>query len=104
MEKNIKILSIEEIQEKLKEVPGWDYEDNKISKEFAFESFLGALGFINKIAPFFEAKDHHPDIHIFYEKVLFELTRHSVGGKVTERDFLVAQEIEKAYKKGFKTV
>lgn len=98
MEENINILKEEEIQEKLKRMQGWAYKDNKISKEFSFESFLKGLEFINKLAPFFEGKDHHPDIHIFYKKILFDLTRHSVGGKVTERDFAVAEKIEEEYK------
>ena len=97
-EEDIKILTEEEIRERLKEIPGWDYKENKIFKEFAFSGFLRALEFINNLASFFEEKDHHPDIHINYKKVLFELTRHSVGGKVTERDFGVAKRIEQEYK------
>ena len=101
MEEDIKILSEEEIQEKLKEFPGWKYENNKISKEFVFRTFLDGLDLVNKLAPFCEKIDHHPDIHIFYKKILFELQRYSVGGKVTDRDFLVADKIEKLYKEKY---
>ena len=93
------ILTEQEITEQLKSFPGWLYKDNKISKEFKFEGFMDSLGFINKLAPFCEQLDHHPDIHIFYNKVLFELQRFDVGGKVTNKDFLVAEEIEKLYAK-----
>ena len=75
-------LSREEIQEKLKKLPGWEYVDDKIKKEFKFNDFMDSLGFINKMAPFFEKMDHHPDTHIFYNKVLFELQRFDIGGKV----------------------
>lgn len=98
MEKPIP-LSKEEIQEKLKQLPGWEYTDDKIKKEFKFNDFMDSLGFINKMAPFFEKMDHHPDTHIFYSKVLFELQRFDVGGKVTDRDFEIATEIERVYAK-----
>jgi len=94
----VKILTKEEIQEGLKSLPGWVYKDSKISKEFKFIDFMGSLDFINKLAPFCEAQDHHPDVHIFYSKVLFELQRFDVGGKVTDKDFIIAHQIEKLYK------
>ncbi len=96
MEKPIP-LSEGEIREKLKELPGWTYADDKLKKEFKFNDFVDSLGFINKLTPFFEEKDHHPDTHIFYNKVLFELQRFDIGGKVTDRDFEVASEIERVY-------
>jgi 4a-hydroxytetrahydrobiopterin dehydratase len=93
-----KVFTDEEIRENLKNFPGWEYKDNKISKKFKFNDFLDSLDFINKLAPFFEENDHHPDTHIFYSEILFELQRFDAGGKVTDKDFLVAGEIEKRYK------
>jgi len=92
------ILSQKEIEEQLKNAPGWMYKDNKISKEFQFKDFMDSLNFVNQLAPFCENLDHHPDIHIFYSKILFELQRFDVGGKVTDKDFMVAHEIERLYK------
>jgi len=71
--------------------------EKKESKKFEFKSFTGAVNFIVKLAPFCNKTDHHPDIHIYYKKVLFELQRFSIGGKVTERDFTVAEEIERLF-------
>jgi len=99
MEENIKILSEKEIEEKLKEFPGWIFKNNKISKEFKFEDFMESLAFVVRLSSFCEKIDHHPDIHIFYSKVLFELSRYDVGGKVTDKDFKVAEEIERLYSK-----
>ena len=92
-------LTHKEIQAKLAKFPGWKFKDNKISKQFVFKSFTRALGLVNKLRPFSNRIDHHPDIHIYYKKVLFELQRFSIGGKVTERDFTVAREIERLYSK-----
>jgi len=94
----IHILSEEEIKERLKDLPGWSFSDNKISKEFKFREFMDVLAFLVKMAPFFEKNDHHPDMHIYYSKVLFELTRWDAGGKVTDMDFITALEIEKVFK------
>ena len=97
MGEDIKILNEKEINDLLKSFPGWKYKDNKISKEFKFEDFMGCLTFIVKLAPIFEMNDHHPDIHIFYSKILFELQRFDFGGKVTDMDFKIAKEIERTY-------
>ncbi len=89
-----KILSKTEIEQKLSDLPGWEYQDNKIFKPYQFASFSQGIGLINKLTPFFNDIDHHPDMHIYYKKILFELSRYDVGGKVTERDFTVAHKIE----------
>jgi 4a-hydroxytetrahydrobiopterin dehydratase len=94
---DIHILEEGEILERLKELPGWEYKENKIVKEFKFGEFLNVLAFLVKMAPFFEKNDHHPDMHIFYSKVLFELTRWDVDGKVTDLDFITAHEIERVF-------
>lgn len=91
------ILTPKEIKVKLKKLPGWKFTHNKISKQFEFKDFMDSLGFVKKLAPYFESMDHHPDTHIMYSKILFELQRFDVGGKVTDKDILVATEIEKRY-------
>lgn len=91
------ILTTEDVENRLKDLPGWKFADDKISKQFEFKDFMDGLGFVNKLAPFFESVDHHPDMHIMYSKILFELQRFDVGGKVTDRDIEVAAEIERQY-------
>lgn len=95
---DIHIFSEEEINNRLKEIPGWEYKDNKLSKELKFKEFLDVLAFLVKMTVFFEKNDHHPDMHIYYNKVLFELTRWDIGGKVTDLDFITAIEIERVFK------
>ncbi len=92
------ILTSKEIKLKLKKLSGWKFADNKISKQFKFKDFMDSLKFVKKLAPYFESMDHHPDTHILYSKVIFELQRFDVGGKVTDKDIKVATEIEKRYK------
>jgi 4a-hydroxytetrahydrobiopterin dehydratase len=91
------ILSESEITTQLQSLPGWAYKDNKLSKKYEFKSFIEGLQFINALAPYFEKNDHHADMHIYYKKIIFELTRYDVGGKVTDGDIRVAKEIESRY-------
>lgn len=94
---DLQTLNPDEIQKRLKEFPGWKFANEKISKEFKFPSFREALDLVNELQPFCDRIDHHPDIHIYYKKIIFDLQRFSVGGKVTERDFTIAKEIERLY-------
>ena len=48
----------------LQRLPGWAVENNQLEKEFRFKDFIESLSFINRLLPFFELKDHHPDVHI----------------------------------------
>ena len=69
------ILTKEQIEQALPSLPGWSYAEDKLSKEFEFADFVGSLSFINRLVAYFQEMDHHPDVHIFYSKVKFELQR-----------------------------
>lgn len=87
-------LSNEQIAEKINDLPGWDHENDKLSKEFSFDDFRDAMSFINRIA--FEAEEqvHHPEIFNVYNTVNISLSTHDAGGKVTEKDVKLAKTIE----------
>lgn len=88
-------MSEEKIKEYLSQLKfEWEVlELKKIRKEFTFKNFQEAMVFVNKIAEVAEQEDHHPDIHIFYRKVVIELWTHAVGG-LSENDFILAAKIE----------
>ena len=88
-------LTVVEIKENLKSLPGWNYSESKIEKEFKVKDFVSALSFVNKIGAEAEKMDHHPDILIHsWNKVKIFLSTHSAGG-VTANDFNLANRIEK---------
>lgn len=73
----------------------WDVvDDKKIRREVKFTNFREAMAFVNRVAEIAEAEGHHPDISIFYSRVVIELWTHAAGG-LTENDFIVAAKIEK---------
>jgi 4a-hydroxytetrahydrobiopterin dehydratase len=88
-------LSKKEIQEKLKDLKGWQIKGNTIVKTFTRPSFKEAISFVTKVADLAEAANHHPDILIKYNKVTLTLSTGSEGG-VTEHDINLASQIEKA--------
>ena len=89
----------QQIADGLKSLQGWAYKDKAISKLFRFKEFLDGIEFVRRVAELAEKADHHPDIHINYTRVTFSCTTHSDGG-VTQKDFQLANEIERAVKSG----
>ena len=90
----MKPLDKDKAEELLSEVSEWDMakDGKKISREFRFRDFLGSMGFIDKVADIAEIEGHHPDIHVYYDKVVLDLSTHSIGG-LSENDFIVAAKI-----------
>lgn len=94
-EGNTQPLNEGEIKNYLKELKNnWEVLDNKkIKCEFIFNNFKEAVNFVDKIAEVAENERHHPDIHIFYNKVLIEIWTHAIKG-LSENDFILAAKIE----------
>ncbi len=85
------------LKEYLAQVPsGWEVmeEEEKIRKEFKFKDFKEAIDFVVKVAKLAEEEGHHPDIFIFYSRVIIELWTHAIGG-LSENDFIMAAKIGK---------
>ena len=96
-DKDLKPLTKTEVNSLLKALPEWAYKADKIEKTFMFKSFTEAIQFVNGLVGFCNFIDHHPEIFISYKRIRFELTSHSIGDKVTERDLTVAKKIEKDF-------
>src|SRR5579864_3279204 len=86
------VLSDVEVQQALQKLPGWKKNGNAIERDFQFANFVQAMDFVNKIAEAAEAVNHHPDIHISYNRVTLSLISHDVGG-LTQRDIRMAGKI-----------
>lgn len=68
-------------------------DERRISREFQFKDFNEAINFVNKAADVAEEEGHHPDIHIYFNRVVMELWTHAVKG-LTENDFILAGKID----------
>lgn len=85
----MKKLDESEIEAKLSQIPGWDYENDAIHTSFEFEDFKDAFAAMTRIAFEAEAKKHHPDWTNVYNELHITLTTHSAEG-VTLKDFEMA--------------
>lgn len=89
----MKKLSQDEIRIFLDNSKGWNLKDNKLEKVFLFKDFRESVQFVNKIQPVADAMNHHPDICIYYNKVIIQLTTHDVDG-ITDLDVELAKKID----------
>lgn len=87
-------LSEQDIRVALNSLEGWEFEGNKIKKEFSFNDFSEALGFIVRVGIEAEKQVHHPELFNVYNTVKIQLSTHDAGDKVTRKDIELAQAIE----------
>ena len=83
-------LSQTEIDEELKNLSGWNVENEKLHKEFQFDSFNQAFGFMTRAAMEIEKMNHHPEWFNVYNKITIELITDNAGG-ITRNDTKLAK-------------
>ena len=72
--------------------------NNCLEKDFQFQNFSQALNFVNKIWVIAEEMNHHPDIQIYsYKNVRITLTTHDAWSSITDKDYKLAEEIQRIY-------
>jgi len=83
-------LSPDQIKNNLKDLPGWEVKEEKLYKEFQFDDFNQAFGFMTRAAMNIEKMNHHPEWFNVYNKLIVKLTTHDAGG-ITENDIRLAK-------------
>ena len=88
-------LSAEMALDMMQEIPEWAIKDNALERVFKFNDFKDAMKFVNRVAEAADQEDHHPDIHIYYNKVHIVLFTHKIKG-LSKNDFILAAKIDSA--------
>ena len=83
-------LSESDIDEELKKLSGWDVKDGKLHKEFQFDNFNQAFGFMTRADMEIEKMNHHPEWFNVYNRITVDLTTHEAGG-ITNNDVNLAR-------------
>jgi 4a-hydroxytetrahydrobiopterin dehydratase len=83
-------LSDEQIKAELVGLPGWSVVNGKLHKNFVFNDFINAFGFMCKAAIHIEKMNHHPEWFNVYNKISIDLTTHDAGG-ITQNDIVLAR-------------
>ena len=87
-----KKLSETEIKSLMPKVSGWSVVEGKLHREFVSKDFVTAFGNMTRVALLAEKMDHHPEWCNVWNKVVIDLTTHSVKG-ISDYDFVLAEKI-----------
>jgi 4a-hydroxytetrahydrobiopterin dehydratase len=88
-----RVLTAEEVADRLATVPEWQMVDGHLHRELTFANFTEAWAFMNRVAPIAEQLDHHPNWSNVWNSVVIDVTSHDSGGP-TERCFALAKGID----------
>jgi len=82
------------VAEWLGSIPGWTERGERLHKNYRFQDFNAAMGFVNAMAGLAEAEGHHPDFTVHdWNQVEVTLWTHAVGG-LSDNDFVLAAKID----------
>ena len=90
----ISLIDSHQLDHFTKKKPSWTVYKKAIKKEFKFNNFIEAFGFISKVALLSEKMNHHPNWQNTYNKVTIELTTHDMDG-ITTNDINLSEAIDK---------
>lgn len=89
----VKKLTDTELNANLTELSGWTVEDGKLHKQFQFNSFVEAFGFMASVALVAESMNHHPEWFNVYNRVTIDLMTHDADG-ISGLDFELAKKVD----------
>jgi len=86
------LLSPQDLEKALGELPNWSVQTQKLHRQFQFPSFVEAFGFMSSVALVAESMGHHPEWFNVYNRVTVDLTTHDAGG-ITNLDVDLAKRM-----------
>jgi 4a-hydroxytetrahydrobiopterin dehydratase len=86
-------LTEKQVAEELAKLPGWTIKSGNLHRGFEFADFNEAFGFMTRAALIAESMGHHPDWSNAWNKVVVNLSTHSIGG-LSSLDFKLAAKMQ----------
>ena len=77
----------------------WIEEKNRLQASFHFKDFSQAFAFMTEVAFAAEKQNHHPNWTNVWNTVEIQLTSHSAGNTVTNKDHLLAAAIDEIFER-----
>lgn len=74
---------------------GWVEVNGALTREFRYRDFNEAFAFMTRVAVLAEEHQHHPEWTNVWNKVMIRLSTHEAGGTVTDKDWRLAEAIDK---------
>lgn len=72
----------------------WREEEQSLKRDFIFQDFVEAWGFVSQVALLAEKHRHHPEWSNVYNRVSIALTTHDAGNTITDKDRELAGAID----------
>jgi len=91
------MITLGEMQRKMRNMPGWTIRGNSLVKEFSFNEFSSGLEFAQKVGEIAKELEHSPTILVSEDRVEVELTTRKERG-ITDKDFMFAESLEEMLK------
>ncbi len=85
------VLTADQLDNALNDLTGWTVESGKLHRDYRFDSFVEAFGFMSSVALVAEAMGHHPEWFNVYNRVSIDLVTHDSGG-ITQLDVDLAKK------------
>lgn len=89
-----KPLDDREISDALQNLPGWSYEEDRLTRSYTLDGHLPAVAMLVHVATVQEELNHHADLGLVYNRLTVAVNTHSEGGRVTALDTELARRIE----------
>jgi 4a-hydroxytetrahydrobiopterin dehydratase len=90
-----KKLNQDDIQQALTDLPGWSVKEGKLHKQYKFNSFAQALGWMVTVGIQADKMDHHPEWSNVYNRVEVSLVTHDMDNSISSWDVELARFMEK---------
>ena len=74
----------------------WVVDGDALMKTYRFKNYYETLAFVNALAYIIHREDHHPDLHVGYNRCVVRYNTHSVNG-ISENDFISAAKADAVY-------
>lgn len=85
-----------EIQLNLAQIPGWQYEQGTLARDFVFKNFYQTMAFVNAIAWLAHQENHHPDLEVGYQHCRVRYSTHAIQG-ISNNDFICAAKVNNLF-------
>lgn len=93
-------LTEHEITSALEGLPGWETANGKLHKQFKFDSFASALGWMVAVGVNADKLDHHPEWTNVYNRVTVDLVTHDLDNSISSLDVELAGRMNALAAKG----
>ena len=86
-------MSEQAVRDHLAQTSGWREANGAIEKTYAFKGWLETVAFVDALAWVCHVEDHHPDLHLSFERCTVRFSTHSAGG-ISVNDFICAAKAD----------